>query len=152
VSKGTQAWFASAPVGPPAVDAVLGYSATVTAPTVLLVDDDTETRESLAELLEQEGYQVVCDVSAEAALGRLLSGFRPAAMVVDFRMSGITGIELLRICRADPSLVDIPAVLISGFDAVKFQRMVGVMCLRKPLDVSNILAVLKAAAPIEAAS
>ena len=129
-----------------------GYSRGVLAPTVLLVDDDTEMRESLAELFEQEGYQVVCDVSAEAALGRLLSGFRPAAMVVDFRMSGITGVEFLRICRADPRLVDIPAVLISGFDAVKFQRMVGVMCLRKPLDVPAILAVLKAAAPIDAAS
>ena len=62
-------------------------------PCVLIVDDNLELAENIAEILEDEGFD--CDMadSAEHALERLAST-RFSLVISDIRMDGMTGVEL----------------------------------------------------------
>jgi DNA-binding NarL/FixJ family response regulator len=84
-------------------------------PTVLVVDDHAEFRESARALLETEGFAVVGEAAdgleAIAAAARL----RPRIVLVDIQLPGLDGFAVAaRLVRApDPPAV----VLISGRDA-----------------------------------
>jgi len=85
-----------------------------TARTLLLVDDDAESRASLQSLIESEGYQAEAVASGEAALKRLSSGSLPLAVLLDLGMPGMDGLETLRRHRARSSIC--PVVILSGLD------------------------------------
>lgn len=107
---------------------------------ILLVDDDDDVRESMADILEHAGYRVSHANSAEAALARLRDGFRPELMIVDYQLDGMTGTQFLSKCRTTPGLNDIPAVLLSGYGREKLpESMVGLM---KPVDPAQLFEVL----------
>ena len=61
--------------------------------TVFLVDDDAGMRESMALLLEQEGFRVRAFDSAQAFLAANCAQ-EPGCLVLDLRMPGMSGIEL----------------------------------------------------------
>ena len=61
--------------------------------TVYVVDDDEAVRDSLQWLLEGKDYRVRCFDSAESFLSRYDSR-EVACLIVDFRMGGMTGLEL----------------------------------------------------------
>ena len=72
--------------------------------TVLVVDDDPTSLKLLAKILTLEGYEVLAADGGRAALERIRGGGVDAA-VVDIRMPGMSGIELLReIKRHDPTI------------------------------------------------
>ncbi len=62
--------------------------------TILVVDDETHVRDMLKEWLEEEGYQVHVAASAAQAL-KLFFDARPALTVVDLRMPGMDGFQLI---------------------------------------------------------
>ena len=80
---------------------------------VLLVEDEYGNAEILQLLLEAEGYRVAAASNGKAAL-ELLAGEKPAAILSDFMMPHMTGGELGIAVRANPSLKDIPFVLLSA--------------------------------------
>lgn len=83
----------------------------------LLVDDEDLVRASTAEMLVDIGYEVVEEATAEAALQRMRDGFRPALLVTDHLMPGMTGTGLARAAReVDPQL---PVLIISGYAEVE---------------------------------
>ncbi|HYE27749.1 MAG TPA: PAS domain-containing protein [Allosphingosinicella sp.] len=89
----------------------------VGAGTALLVDDEDLVRASTAEMLVDIGYEVVAEASAEAALRRIREGLRPALLVTDHLMPGMTGIDLARAARKlQPQL---PVLVISGYAQVE---------------------------------
>jgi CheY-like chemotaxis protein/signal transduction histidine kinase len=81
---------------------------------LLVVDDDAGPRRVVRRLLEREGYHILAADSASDALRQLSArGGHLAAVVTDYLMPGMSGLELLvRIRRTWP---DLPVVLISGF-------------------------------------
>ena len=66
--------------------------------TVYVVDDDEAVRDSLQWLLEGKGYRVRCFDSAESFLSRY-DARETACLIVDIRMGGMTGLDLLSIKR-----------------------------------------------------
>jgi DNA-binding response OmpR family regulator len=66
---------------------------------VLLVDDETNIREGLKAILQKDGHDVRGVASADAALN-LLSNYDAEAAVLDIRMPGMTGTELLSAIKA----------------------------------------------------
>ena len=108
---------------------------------VLLVEDNAESRELLRDVLEFDGYEVAEAVSAEEGL-EIAKARRPALILMDIQLPKMSGIEALRIIRADPQLASTPVVAVTasvmlqeehrvkdaGFDA--FQR--------KPINVKAI--------------
>ena len=81
-------------------------------PTILIVDDDADFRESFSETLEDLGHVPIVVPSGAAAL-RVLAQEQIDAVIVDYRMPDMDGIELLNI-RARPTLAKLPAAMLTA--------------------------------------
>jgi two-component system response regulator CpxR len=82
--------------------------------TLLVVDDDTDMREALRDVLLEEGYRVVLAANGKIALGLLPTLQRPCGMILDITMPVMSGTELYRAMRAVPALDDIPVVFLTS--------------------------------------
>src|SRR5262245_12305635 len=83
--------------------------------TVYIIDDDASFRTSLSRLLRVEDYDVETFASAEEFLG-LKSYQRPACLLSDVRMPGLSGLQLQESCAQ--RRINIPMVFITGFGEV----------------------------------
>lgn len=81
--------------------------------TILVVADHADTLGVTARILEQEGYQVAQAADGTQAL-RLTRELRPPLVLLDVVLPDISGFEVLRQIRGDPSLAGIAVVLISS--------------------------------------
>lgn len=112
----------------------------------LLVDDNAEFLENLAEILRDLGAEVDCAPDGEAAL-RAVAAARYDAVVTDMRMPGMSGAQLLHRLRALDG--GVPVVLLSAFaqDAqVTDARRDGLLAvLSKPQQVPKLLSLLSRA-------
>ena len=83
------------------------------AQTILVVDDEIKLRDMLRVYLEQEGYRVV-----EAGNGRealyVARYEKPDLIILDIMMPGISGLDILHHMYHDPSLTNIPVVVVSA--------------------------------------
>jgi CheY-like chemotaxis protein len=105
---------------------------------VLVVDDDQDIRESLRDVLEAEGFPVVCAANGDDALHLLAQGPRPGLIVLDLMMPVMSGWEFLTIVGRDEELATIPVAVISASGGTPPPR--GATCfLRKPFELDAIL-------------
>jgi CheY-like chemotaxis protein len=81
-------------------------------PTLLLAEDHADTRMFYAELF-RDSFEVVETGRGDHAL-RLAREQRPALIVTDLSLPGITGIELAKALKADPETAGIPIICLSG--------------------------------------
>jgi len=118
---------------------------------ILVIDDDVELCELVAEYLEPDGYQVEAINDGHAGVSRALSG-EHALVVLDYMLPGLNGFEVLRQVRAT-SPVPIVMLTARGDD---MNRIVGLQLgaddyLPKPFNplelVARINAVLRRAQP-----
>ena len=114
-------------------------------PRVILVEDDRETRELLATLLRNEGFEVL-----EAANGlkliSILHADRPDLIVLDVNLSWIDGFELCRSVKRNEEFREIPVVFLSGRSAADDARR-GLECgaeayFSKPVDFPKFVSKL----------
>lgn len=84
-----------------------------TAKNVLVVDDDASVRALLQTLLESEGYGVRLAEDGVGALKELRTHL-PDAVVLDLRMPGLSGHEVLALIRSDAGAPDLPVVMLTG--------------------------------------
>ena len=80
---------------------------------VLLADDNADLRAYIARLLGERGYQVVTAPDGEAALDAIRR-IRPDLVVTDVMMPRLDGFGLLRAIRAEPTLRDLPVIILSA--------------------------------------
>lgn len=113
--------------------------------TILLVEDDFDVREALAETLRDEGYAVDCAVDGEQALGYLRDGNRPGLILLDLMMPRMSGSEFRMVQKVDPALAHIPVVLLSadGRMEEKAKALQTDGAIRKPIDLDELLAVIE---------
>ncbi len=83
--------------------------------TVLIVDDDEGMRDTLAAILKRD-YRVLKVASGEAALP-VLNREEVDLMLLDLRLPGISGLELLRIVKENYSLIEV--IMISAVGTVE---------------------------------
>ena len=95
-----------------------------TPATVLIVDDDDLDRFLVGLVLDAAGYRVLEAPSAEAALDMMRTEACPDAMVVDYVMTGMDGIEFCERVRARPALRDVPIVVRTGLEVQKVDALV----------------------------
>jgi CheY-like chemotaxis protein len=105
---------------------------------ILVVDDDPDIRDSLQEVLEDEGYGVSCVNNGREALDYLRQGHRPCVILLDLTMPVMDGWQFRREQKQDPAIADIPLVVITatGRRPVLIDADELVM---KPLDVGPLL-------------
>ena len=115
-------------------------------PKVLLVDDDFAILEGVSDFLESEGYCVVPASNGIDALNQLRSGLRVDAIVLDVMMPMMDGWDFRAEQLADPSLREIPVVVISacGFRRdTLLQQFKTHEVLEKPLELEAFLRALQ---------
>ncbi len=114
------------------------------AARILVVDDDPDLRRSLAELLEEEGYEVSCANNGEEAL-HALAGAAPNAILLDLTMPVMDGWTFREVQRSDPRLASIPTVVISAAysDPRALERLGAEAFLAKPFEVSRLTSTLQ---------
>jgi PAS domain S-box-containing protein len=88
---------------------------------VLIVDDDLETRELLADTLMNEGFTPLTARYAAEAL-RILATSRVDAVVLDLLLPGRSGFDVLSDIRADPKLARIPVLVLTVKDLSERER------------------------------
>jgi CheY-like chemotaxis protein len=110
---------------------------------VLVVDDNEALRENLAEALQLEGYAVAVAASGQAALDRLTDDPPPRVVLLDFRMPGMSGADLLARIREDPRLAGVRVVMTTGSTGIRALAASADAILMKPFGVRELLAALK---------
>ena len=108
--------------------------------TILLVDDQDTIRHFLAKAFEEQGHEVIQAASGEQA-AEYLKDDRPDAAVLDLKLPGISGMELLeRIKKIDRQ---IPVIIITAYgeisSAVKAMKMGAFDYLTKPVDLDRLV-------------
>ncbi len=115
---------------------------TNTRPCVLLVDDYEDSLESWRLFLELSGYDVLTARDGYSAV-QLASDCRPAVVIMDLDLPGITGVEAGRRLRASPDTRGLPLIAATGYShgrqldearAVGFDTMI-----LKPCDPAMLL-------------
>lgn len=114
---------------------------------IMVVDDDSNSREILSELLNTDGFTVTCLKNSRCALD-VLKTTVPDMIISDTLMPGMDGFEFCQRIRSDGRLANIPFVLLS--DSLpdrkdsEFARSIGVSrLLRKPVDRAEFISVVK---------
>ncbi len=110
---------------------------------VLVVDDNDALRENLAEALELEGYAVAVARDGQVALQRLETEPPPRVVLLDFKMPGMSGAELLARIRQDPRLAAVRVVMTTGSTGMRTLAADADGILMKPFGVRELLAALK---------
>ena len=87
-------------------------------PRILLAEDDDSFRVFCRLAFEAAGYRVLEAIDGSVAIQQALEG-RPAALVLDLWLPGITGREVLRILRENPDFHSMPILVVSGVPEVK---------------------------------
>jgi|SRR5688572_6880241 CheY-like chemotaxis protein len=106
--------------------------------TVLIIDDDDDLRDSLAEHIQGEGFETLAVKTGLEALDKLRWGLRPALILLDLQMTVMTGWDFRAEQRSDPQLAGIPVIAMTG--GYSKWRSVDdfTACLRKPLDLPTL--------------
>lgn len=105
--------------------------------TILVVDDDPQILDILAELLIDEGYAVRCANDGQAALDEIRRE-PPALIVTDVMMPKLDGVSLTKHLRdhEDPTPVVLMSAVYAGID------LPGVDFVPKPFDLEYIVKVV----------
>jgi FixJ family two-component response regulator len=108
--------------------------------SIAIVDDDAPVLKSLSRLLRGRGFRVMAYTSAEDFLAARSTEL-PDCLIVDQRMPGMTGLELL--LRLEQEGTRVPAIVITAYgDALTSERCSeagAIAWLVKPLQLPTLL-------------
>lgn len=110
---------------------------------VLIVEDDADLREMMAQLLSLEGYQTATVSNGREALEYLQQGEKPDLILLDLMMPVMDGWEFRRQQEADPELAGVPVVILSALDQNRTASVSADAFLKKPLDFDRLLSLVR---------
>lgn len=110
---------------------------------VLVVDDDSAVRESLAEILDAKGYSVLQAENGQKALDDLReTPHFPRVVLLDLAMPVMDGCGFLEHRAHDPILREIPVVVVSG-DTQSNMPLEGIDAyLSKPVSIDSLIDII----------
>src|SRR5581483_760035 len=107
---------------------------------VLIVEDDADLREMMAQLLQLEGFPAETVANGREALEYLLhDGSKPDVILLDLMMPVMDGWEFRRRQMQDPALARLPVVVLSALDPSHGKDLAGAAFLKKPLDFDRLI-------------
>ncbi|MBW8011873.1 MAG: response regulator [Chloroflexi bacterium] len=80
---------------------------------ILVVEDESDTADMFAEMLNLVGFRVVTSHASTSAF-ELLESEKPDAVLLDVMMPEISGLEVLREIRKNSTLKDIPVIVVTA--------------------------------------
>ena len=110
---------------------------------VLIVEDDADLREMMAQLLSLEGFQAAAVANGREALDYLHHQASPDVILLDLMMPVMDGWEFRRLQQADPVLADVPVIVLSALDQSRTADVSASAFLKKPLDFDRLLELVR---------
>lgn len=117
---------------------------------ILLVEDDTEIRTLLRELLESEGYEVETATNGVAAWDKLVCQPEPyQAVLLDLTLPHMTGLQLIQALQQQHAAL-LRSVIVLSANTIALQQVLAMgigHVLAKPFDLDTVLALLASVTP-----
>jgi CheY-like chemotaxis protein len=112
--------------------------------TILIVDDDHDIREALADVLGDNGYAVAAAGDGLEALAYLRENPAPSMILLDWMMPKCNGAQFRAQQLEDPTLAKIPVVLLTADVSLedKTRQLDARAYLAKPVSLEHLLAVV----------
>jgi CheY-like chemotaxis protein len=110
---------------------------------VLIVEDDADLREMMAQLLTLEGFRAETAANGRDALDYLEKGAHPDVILLDLMMPVMDGWEFRRRQSQNPALARVPVVVLSALDQSRAADIDGAAFLKKPLDFDRLLSLVR---------
>ena len=118
---------------------------------LMIVDDDDDLRDALADVMIAQGYEVAAFADARAALTALEEGITPFVILLDLMMPGMSGWEFRAAQLENPTLALIPVVVVTAAGNLSdgARTLSNVEVLYKPFELEILLPLVAryAAAP-----
>ena len=108
---------------------------------VLVVDDDPAVHDLLEPMLTSQGFRVAHAFDGREGLARTRET-QPAIVILDIKMPGMDGWEVISALKADPQLSKIPVILFSVTDSREQGYALGADYLAKPIDRKQLTQLL----------
>ncbi len=111
---------------------------------ILVIEDDSDTRQLLSVALGKSGFEVVAAADGETGLLRA-SRDMPGLILLDLRLPGMDGFSVLQALKQDPSTSAIPVIVMTGSERVKVGARARVLSLgaadfvSKPFDINMLI-------------
>ena len=80
---------------------------------ILIVEDNEKNLKLVRDLLQVKGYQTLESVTAEDGI-LIAKESQPALILMDIQLPGMSGIEALKVLRADPITQNIPVIAVTA--------------------------------------
>lgn len=112
----------------------------MTLRTILVVDDDPDIRELIAQTLSDEGYAVVACGDGRTALS-LASSNPPSLILLDLMMPTMSGWQIIKNLKAASRSATIPVVLVSASRDLNYttEELGASAYLPKPFDLDDLI-------------
>ncbi|MEW6055344.1 MAG: response regulator [Bdellovibrionota bacterium] len=113
--------------------------------TILVVEDDHDIRENMAEFLLSEGYEVRTAANGKEALDLLNTTLAPSMILLDLMMPVMDGFRFRQEQEKDPKIAHIPVVLMTATPQVENTktRLGAIAFIRKPIDIEELSSLLQ---------
>ena len=107
---------------------------------VLVIDDEPMVRETLGQVLAEEGYLVDLAIDGESALDRVRAA-RPDAILLDLMMPGMNGRQFLQALRNQPDYASVPVLIMTAVHGlnVNLATLGASEVVEKPFDIDELL-------------
>jgi CheY-like chemotaxis protein len=110
---------------------------------ILIVEDDADLREMMAQLLTLEGFNASTVANGREALEYLSQGDKPDVILLDLMMPVMDGWEFRRQQQASADLSKVPVIVLSALDQTRAADVNAVAFLKKPLDFDRLLELVR---------
>ena len=109
--------------------------------TILLVEDNDDTREMLGFYLETQGFLIVEAADGFDSIEYLYHHEPPDLILMDMSMPGLTGIETIGHIKKIPGVTEIPVICITAYGDLYKENAIEAGCkdvLAKPVDFDKL--------------
>lgn len=114
---------------------------------IVVIEDDTDLRETLKDLLEMEGFRVVTASNGREGLHQIEQNGQPCLILLDLMMPVMNGWEFLQALRREHTvpLAQTPVAVVSAAaDIADVERDYGCSVLKKPVSLEHLFALAHA--------
>lgn len=106
---------------------------------IIIIDDEIDIGESLATVLETEGYEAQAYANGYAAIEKMKAK-KPDLLIVDVMMPKPKGVEVVRLLKEDAVLKNVPIMMMSASkEPEPLSELKWDMFVRKPFEMEELL-------------